>query len=93
LLNLCVQALQGDTKASGQLLAMWAKIEFHGTSPSQSKVMTDNDRAIVEEFLRRNKEVASAMSGMTFTEHQTPVGASNNDDTTGVADDEKGRKE
>ena len=53
LLSLCVKALQGDTRASGQLLARWAKTELHDTQPSQSNV-TINDRVIVEDFLRRN---------------------------------------
>jgi hypothetical protein len=90
LLNLCARALQGDTNASGQLLARWAKLEFHDASPSQSKVTTDNDRAIVEEFLRRNKETASVVTGAISTGHQTAADASTNDNTTGVADDEKG---
>jgi len=92
LLSLCVKALQGDTRASGQLLARWAKTELHDTQPSQSNVTT-NDRAIVEDFLRRNKEAASAVTGTTSTERQTSVDPSNNDDTTGIARDQKGAKQ
>jgi hypothetical protein len=89
LLSLCVKALQGDTRASGQLLARWAKTELHDTQPSQSNV-TINDRVAVEDFLRRNNEAASAVSGTTSTEYQTAVDPSNNGDTTGIAGDQKG---
>ena len=54
LLTLCAKALQGDIKASGQLFAMLTKTEIQHTTPSQPDVVTDNDRAIVEAFLRRN---------------------------------------
>lgn len=54
LLTLCAKALQGDTKASSQLFAMLTKTESQDTAPSQPDVVTDNDRAIVEDFLRRN---------------------------------------
>ena len=54
LLTLCAKALQGDTKASSQLLTMLTKTESQGTAPSRPDVVTDNDRAIVEDFLRRN---------------------------------------
>src|SRR5262249_20061628 len=54
LLKLYAQAAQGDTKASSQLLTMLAKMEFYDTAPSQPDVVTDNDRAVVEDFLRRH---------------------------------------
>ena len=54
LLKLYAQGAQGDTKASSQLLTMLAKMEFYDTAPSQPDVVTDNDRAIVEDFLRRH---------------------------------------
>ena len=54
LLTLCAKALQGDTKASSQLFAMLTKTESQDTAPSQPDVVTDNDCAIVEDFLRRN---------------------------------------
>ena len=88
LLKLRAKALQGHTKSAGQLLAMWAKREFRDTPPSQSNVATNNDRAIIEDFLRRNKEAAWASTGTTSTEDETAVNASNND-TTGVADDDE----
>jgi hypothetical protein len=89
LLSLCVKALQGDTRASGQLLARWAKTELHDTQASQSNVTT-NDRVIVEEFLRRNSDAASAVRGTTSTEHQTGVDPNNNGDTTGITGDQNG---
>ena len=54
LLTLYGKAIQGDTKASGQLLAMLTKTETQHTPPSRPDVVTENDRAIVEAFLRRN---------------------------------------
>src|SRR5262245_6562159 len=85
LLKQRAKALQGHTKAAGQLLAMWAKREFRDTPPSQFNVKT-NDGAIVEDFLPETKEAAWASTGTTSTEDETAVNASNND-TTGVADD------
>lgn len=54
LLTLYAKAIQGDTKASSQLLTMVTRTESQGTASSQPDVVTDNDRAIVEDFLRRN---------------------------------------
>jgi Family of unknown function (DUF5681) len=54
LLTLCTKALQGDTKASSQLFSMLAKTENQDTGASQLDVVTNDDRYIVEEFLRRN---------------------------------------
>jgi hypothetical protein len=65
---------------------------LHDSEPSQSNVTT-NDRDIVEDFLSRNKEAASAVTGTTSTERQTSVDPSNNDDTTGIARDQKGAKQ
>ena len=88
LLKLLAKALQGHPKAAGQLLAIWAKREFRDTARSQSNVASNNDRAMIEDFLRRNKEAARASTGTTSTEDETAVNASNND-TTGVADDDE----
>lgn len=54
LLTLYSQAIKGDTKAASQLLTMVTKTETQDVSPSQPDVVTENDRAIVEHFLRRN---------------------------------------
>ena|SRR3974390_2635768 len=53
LLTLYSQAIKGDTKAASQLLTMVTKTETQDTR-SQPDVVTENDRAIVEDFLRRN---------------------------------------
>src|SRR6516165_11943941 len=89
LLSLCVKALQGDTRASGQLLARWAKTELHDTQSSQSNVTT-NDRVIVEDFVRQNNEATSAVRGTSSTEHQTGVDPSNNGETTDITGDQNG---
>jgi predicted phage terminase large subunit-like protein len=47
-------AAQGDTTATSQLCTISEKGELQDTPPSQPDVVTDNDRAIVEDFLRRN---------------------------------------
>jgi uncharacterized protein DUF5681 len=88
LLKLRAKALQGHPKAASQLLAMWAKREFRDTPPTHLNVATNNDRAIIEDFLRRNREAAWASMGTTSTEDETAVNASNND-MTGVADDDE----
>jgi hypothetical protein len=54
LLKLYSKAVGGDTKASSQLLTMLVKLGVHDAAPTQPEVVTDNDRAIVEDFLRRN---------------------------------------
>ena len=53
LLTLYSQAIKGDTKAASQLLTMVTKTETQDTR-SPPDVVTENDRAIVEDFLRRN---------------------------------------
>jgi hypothetical protein len=54
LLGLYSKALGGDTKASNQLLSILVKLGIQDAAPTQPEVVTDNDRAIVEDFLRRN---------------------------------------
>jgi len=56
LLSLYAKAVQGDTKASSQLFTMLTKPDNRDLAPSQYQVVTDNDRAIVEDFMRRNVE-------------------------------------
>jgi hypothetical protein len=48
------KAVGGDTKASSQLLSMLVKLSIQDAAPTQPVVVTENDRAIVEDFLRRN---------------------------------------
>jgi Family of unknown function (DUF5681) len=54
LLSLYAKAIQGDTRASSQLFTMLMKIENHDSAASKPDVVTDNDRAIIDDFLRRN---------------------------------------
>jgi hypothetical protein len=53
LLSLFEKAVRGDVKASAQIIAMLMKMDVHA-APSKPDVVTDKDRAIVEDFLRRN---------------------------------------
>jgi hypothetical protein len=48
------KAMGGDTKASSQLLSMLMKLGIQDAAPTHADAVTDNDRAIVEDFLRRN---------------------------------------
>jgi Family of unknown function (DUF5681) len=54
LLSLFEKAIRGDFKASSQLFAMLMKFDIHDPIPPEPPNITENDRAIVEEFLRRN---------------------------------------
>jgi hypothetical protein len=54
LLSLFEKAVRGDVKASNQIFAMLIKMEDRDPAPKEPTVVTDNDRAIVEDFLRRN---------------------------------------
>ncbi len=54
LLTLYAKAVQGDMRASSQLIAMLTKTEPREKAPSQPEVVTEKDRAIVEDYLRRN---------------------------------------
>jgi Family of unknown function (DUF5681) len=53
LLSLFDKAVRGDVKASSQMIAMLMKMEVHA-APSEPDIVTDKDRTIVEDFLRRN---------------------------------------
>jgi hypothetical protein len=54
LLSLFEKAVRGDVKASAQIFAMLMKLDNQGAPPSEPAAVTDNDRAIVEGFFRRN---------------------------------------
>jgi Family of unknown function (DUF5681) len=54
LLSLFEKAVHGDIKASSQMFAMLMKMDIRDPAPQEPAVVTDNDRAIVEDFLRRN---------------------------------------
>ncbi len=57
LLGLFEKALRGDSKASTQLLGMLMKFEVSEPAPATTVTVTDNDRAIIQDFLRRNGTV------------------------------------
>jgi hypothetical protein len=55
LLSLYEKAVHGDTKAAAQITALVTKLDAAGTQQtSEPPPVSDNDRAIVEAFLRRN---------------------------------------
>jgi hypothetical protein len=54
LLSLFEKAVRGDIKASAQIFAMLMKLDVRDAAPSEPAAVTDNDRAIVDNFLRRN---------------------------------------
>jgi Family of unknown function (DUF5681) len=54
LLSLFGKAVRGDLKASAQIITMLMKIDNRDPAPPEPAAVTDNDRAIVEDFLRRN---------------------------------------
>lgn len=56
LLGLFEKAIRGDSKASTQLFAMLMKLEIHDPAPPVATAVTDTDRAIIEDFLRRNAD-------------------------------------
>jgi hypothetical protein len=53
LLSLFEKAVRGDVKASAQIITMLMKMDIH-TTPPKPDVVTDKDRAIVEDFLHHN---------------------------------------
>jgi hypothetical protein len=53
LLSLFEKAVRGDVKASAQIITMLMKMDVH-TTPPKPDVVTEKDRAIVEDFLNRN---------------------------------------
>ena len=53
LLSLFEKAMRGDVKASSQIIGMLMKMDAHAP-PSEPDIVTDKDRTIVEDFLRRN---------------------------------------
>jgi hypothetical protein len=54
LLSLFEKAVRGDIKASSQMFAMLMKMDARDPAPREPMAVTDNDHAIVEDFLRRN---------------------------------------
>ena len=54
LLKLFEKAAKGDTKAAGQIFGMLMKFDAAERSQKEPEIVTDNDRLIVADFLRRN---------------------------------------
>ncbi len=54
LLKLFEKAAKGDTRASTQIFSMLMKFDAVAPPRAEPDVVTENDRAIVEDFLRRN---------------------------------------
>jgi len=63
LLSLFEKAVRGDVKASTQIFTMLIKLDIQDTTPSEPAAVTDKDRAIVEDFLRRNSLLIQRDSG------------------------------
>ena len=59
-LRLLHHALQGDAKALANLTAHLLKHDIDADTKPQAEVVTENDRVIIEDFLRRN---STPMSG------------------------------
>lgn len=55
LLSLFERAMRGDVKATSQILAMLLRLEAQDPPEQAPAPVTDNDRAIVTDFLRRNR--------------------------------------
>jgi hypothetical protein len=54
LLKLFEKAAKGDIKASTQIFGMLMKFDAADPPQTEPEIVTENDRAIVEDFLRRN---------------------------------------
>jgi hypothetical protein len=54
LLRLFQKAVGGDLKASAQIFAMVMKADTQGSAHPEPQPVTDKDREIIEDFLRRN---------------------------------------
>jgi hypothetical protein len=55
LLSLFEKAVRGDVRASSQVIAMVIRAEAQEPSQPEVAPVTDNDRAIVADFLRRHQ--------------------------------------
>jgi hypothetical protein len=62
LLSALQKAMSGDIKASGQIFKMLKELGLEAPQPSQAAPVTERDRAIVDDFLRRNTPPAKSES-------------------------------
>jgi Family of unknown function (DUF5681) len=56
LLSLYDKALHGDVKAAVSIINMITKLEPPPTDQSRSELVSEADRAIIEDFLRRHRD-------------------------------------
>ena len=54
LLKLFEKAAKGDLKASTQIFGILMKFDTHDPPQTEPDIVTENDRAIIADFLRRN---------------------------------------
>lgn len=54
LLKLFEKAAKGDIKATTQIFGMLMKFDAHDPPPTEPEIVSENDREIVADFLRRN---------------------------------------
>jgi hypothetical protein len=54
LLKLFEKAAKGDNKATAQIVGMLMKLDAAKTPQREPEIVTENDRVIVADFLRRN---------------------------------------
>jgi hypothetical protein len=54
LLRIIEKSVGGDTKASSQVLGLLTKLGLHNAAPQEQGSVTEDDRAIVERFVRRH---------------------------------------
>ena len=59
LLKLFEKAAKGDTKASAQIFGMLMKFDAAEPPQTEPEVVTERDRAIIADFLRRNRDQSS----------------------------------
>lgn len=54
--RILIKALDGDLKASAQIFSLLTKMGIQRAEPPRSAPVTENDRVIVDDFMRRNAE-------------------------------------
>ena len=59
LLRMIEKSVGGDIKASSQVLGLLTKLGLHNAAPPEPASATEDDRAIIERFLRRQLPPAS----------------------------------
>jgi hypothetical protein len=62
LLTLFEKAVKGDIRACNQIFGMLMKLDASEPSDKEAETVTDNDRAIVADFLRRHSQTNEGQS-------------------------------